>query len=322
MTMQPGFVDDPDRKASHPVRGPREKEKEGPQTPAAPGFLETGMPGQNGSVDTGWEPETLKPRRQARGSFSFMGSGIVLLLLGWLGLSMIGFVGDQFNRSEGLGVLTLIIFGGAFGLLLRGLGAEARSYRGLRKVDALRRLLSDTSLAPADVKIAAEAWLRSVARHLSEPEEVLAALGRAATSAELTLILRNRVLKQLRQAADQRGRRAAVEGGAAVAITPSEILDGVFAGLRGLALIRQVAEIYGLRPGLAVTVGLMRRVIWTVASVSGAELVSRTIADHALDKVPVLKHLAGAVPGTSLAAIHLYRLAGITAQACSPVADK
>jgi putative membrane protein len=138
----------------------------------------------------------------------------------------------------------------------------------------------------------------------------------------LTTALRNRVLKQLRQAADQKGRRAAIEGGTAVAITPSELLDGVFAGLRGIAVIRQVAQIYGLRPGPAVTVGLVRRVIGTVASVSGTELVSRVVADHFLDKIPGLKHLAGVVPGTSVAAIRLYRLAGITAKACSPVADE
>src|ERR1700722_13253417 len=73
MTMQPGFVDDPDMKASHPVRGPSETEKAGPQT--VPGFLETGMPGQKGSVDTGWEPETLKPRLHTRGSFWLLGFG-------------------------------------------------------------------------------------------------------------------------------------------------------------------------------------------------------------------------------------------------------
>ena len=91
--------------------------------------------------------------------------------------------------------------------------------------------------------------------------------------------------------------------------------------MRGVALIRQVARIYGLRPGLAVTVGLLRRVAWTVASVSGTELLSRAVADQVLERLPVIKHLAGAIPGTSVAEIRLYRLAGITAAACSPLPD-
>ncbi|MGH7095871.1 MAG: DUF697 domain-containing protein [Stellaceae bacterium] len=113
-----------------------------------------------------------------------------------------------------------------------------------------------------------------------------------------------------------------MEGGAAVAITPSEVLDGLFAGLRAITLIRRIAQLYGLRPGAAVTIGLLRRVAGTVASVSGIELASRAVADHLLEKLPILKHLAGAVPGTSVAAIRLYRLAGITAAACSPVPDE
>ena len=188
-------------------------------------------------------------------------------------------------------------------------------------MDTLRTGLARADIAVAGAKSICRVWIRSVAHRLVEVETTEAMLERAASVEEIKTILRGRVLEQLRRAVDQTGRRAAVQGGAAVAITPSPALDGLLAGLRGVALIRQVARIYGLRPGLAVTVGLLRRVAWTVASVSGTEMFSRAVADQVLERLPVIKHLAGAIPGTSVAAIRLYRLAGVTAAACSPLPD-
>jgi putative membrane protein len=134
-------------------------------------------------------------------------------------------------------------------------------------------------------------------------------------------VLRDRVVRSLQESARQAGNRAAIQEGAVVAITPSSALDGILAGLRALALIRQVARIYGLRPGPAVTIALLRRVAWTVAAVSGVELLSRSLTDLTLAKIPLISHLTAAVPGTSVAALRLYRLAVITAEACSPLPE-
>ena len=94
------------------------------------------------------------------------------------------------------------------------------------------------------------------------------------------------------------------------------------AGLRGLVLVRQIAQLYGVRPGVAATLILLRRVAWTAAGVSGMELLSQTLADHALKELPIVKRLVGAVPGSGLAAIRLYRLADMTAEACSPLPSR
>ena len=68
-------------------------------------------------------------------------------------------------------------------------------------------------------------------------------------------------------------------------------------------MIRRVAALYGLRPGMAVTLAL----------------VSQGLADHVLTGLPVARHVAGAVPGTGAVAVRLYSLAGVTAEACCPV---
>jgi hypothetical protein len=138
-----------------------------------PGFIEVDSFAQKGPVSPGWEPELLKARAPYTSSLYSLTWGFSLLVVGWLTLSAIGFIEDQFNRSTGLGVLTLTIFGSALALLFRGLGAEAKTYRELRKVDALRRLLSEASSPPAEVRAACETWVRSVAQQLSDPHEAL-----------------------------------------------------------------------------------------------------------------------------------------------------
>jgi uncharacterized membrane protein YcjF (UPF0283 family) len=319
MTRQPGFVDD------NPVRDdltfrPASAAEE-TRSALGPGFLKADTGAQRGQVNLGWEPASLKQRASGISSLSLLASGVFLLVVGWSALSAVGFIADQFARSTALGVLTLIVFGCALALISRGIWAEAQAYRELRQVDTLRTGLARADMAVAEAKSICRVWVRSVAHRLVEAEATETLLDRAASVDEIKTILRDRVLEQLRRVADQTGRRAAVEGGAAVAITPSPALDGLLAGLRGVALIRQVARIYGLRPGLAVTVGLLRRVAWTVASVTGTELFSRAVADQVLEKLPLIKHLAGAIPGTSVAAVRLYRLAGVTAAACSPLPD-
>jgi len=124
----------------------------------------------------------------------------------------------------------------------------------------------------------------------------------------------------LRERASSLGRRAAVEGATLVAVCPHPAWDGLIAGVRGLLLIRRVAALYGLRPGFGVTLALLRRVAWTAAGTSGLSLVSQGLADHVLAGLPVVKHVAGAMPGTGVVAVRLLRMASVAAEACSPVA--
>jgi hypothetical protein len=49
------------------------------------------------------------------------------------------------------------------------------------------------------------------------------------------------------------------------------------------------------------------------------ELLTQGLSDQLLQHMPVLRHVAGAVPGAALAAVRLYRLARVTAVACSPL---
>jgi hypothetical protein len=95
--------------------------------------------------------------------------------------------------------------------------------------------------------------------------------------------------------------------------------DGVIAGLWGLRVIHEVARLYGLRPGPAVTLCLVRKVVWIAAGVAGLALLSQGLADQAVGSLPFIKHITASVPGAGLAAMRSYRLSRIAAEASCPV---
>jgi uncharacterized membrane protein YcjF (UPF0283 family) len=100
-----------------------------------------------------------------------------------------------------------------------------------------------------------------------------------------------------------------------VAIIPSPALEGLAAGLRSLKLIWEIAALYGLRPGVSLTVGLMRRAAVTAASVCGVNEIAAAAA-HFLADAPVLRSIASAAPGAGITARRIYLLAQTLAEAC------
>jgi putative membrane protein len=273
-----------------------------------------------GRIDHGWEPRLLRPPATVPNPLTWVAGGLGLLILGWLVLSAAGFVQDQFARSEAMGWVTLVVFSAALLAILWGLWSEARALRRLQQVEVLRSLLcrDDAPIAPA--RTLALEWLNGLGARIPIAPGAHAAVNAAADIPQLRATLHRHLAEPLRQATRQAGNRAALESGVVVAISPSLALDGVLAGLRGVSLLREVAAIHGMRPGAAVTLGLLRRVAWTAAGTSGMDLLAQTLADGALSHLPGLKQLAAAaLPGAGLTAFRLRRLAEVAAMACSPV---
>jgi hypothetical protein len=69
-------------------------------------------------------------------------------------------------------------------------------------------------------------------------------------------------------------RRAATQAFAINAVSPTGLLDTLLFAGRAMRLIRDIAEIYGQRPGVGSTAHLLRRLIggagWWVPSISSA----------------------------------------------------
>lgn len=268
-------------------------------------------------IDPGWQPASLAAPRPPRGTLGWLAGGVALLLGSWIALSAVTFVEDLFARSTTLGALALAGIGAGAAMLAVAATVESRAWRGLARVDQLRAALGGSNL-PA-MRVAARSWVASLRPGLADAGGILAEIDRAETPAALHALLLARVSAPLSVAAGRIGRQAALEGAALVAILPHPALDGVFAGLRGLRVIRQVAALYGLRPGTLMGFSLARRVVWTAAGTAGMDMLAHTMLDQVVTTVPGIRHVAAAIPGAGVAAVRLYRLAHITGAACDPL---
>ncbi len=261
------------------------------------------------------EPEPLPAAEEPRGgagSAALLASGVAVLVLGLAVLGVGNFIADQFARSAVLGWVTLGVAGTGFGLLGAGIRRELKGLFALATVDRIRAGLE--SGEPRRIAAAARTWLEALPdgaalvptlRTLNDPDAVLA-------------LLQSRVATGLQQRADALGRITAMQVFAATAAVPSPALDGLLVGWRGTRLVRQIAELHGLRPGLLGTLALLRRTAMAAAGVAAMEAAINTAARAALSN-PLLQHLAGDVAGAGVAARRMTVLARAAAAACSPI---
>ena len=237
-------------------------------------------------------------------------AGVSVLAVGFAGLGAANFVVDQFARSAVLGWLTLGVAVSGFGLVGTGLFRELRALFALGHVDRLR---ADFRSGEAGrITDAARRWAAEIdpallpaLREFNDPDAALA-------------VLRAGPGERLREQADMLGRAAAVQVVAGIAAMPSPALDVGLVAWRGVRLVRQVAAVYGLRPGLLGTLSLLRRTAMSATVVGAVEFAGNTAA-HALLSNPLLAHALGNVAGAGVAARRMTVLARATAAACDPV---
>jgi putative membrane protein len=267
-----------------------------------------------------WRPQDLPVSSASAGGMHWTALGIAVVIVSVAVFSAISFVLGMGERSVLLGVASGLTLSAGAGLIGYGLAGEWRGYRKLQTVDRMRAALAGDVSSIEVLRAAALGWLEQVATTLPDADGAIRAIRTAPTVIEIQAVLRDRAADPLHQAARAIGRRAGLQVASLIAVSPHANWDGLIAGLRGLLIIREVARLFGMRPGLAVTLLLVRKMAWTAAGISGIDLLSQGLADHALSTLPFARHIAKTVPGSSVAALRLYRLASIAAKACCPVA--
>ncbi len=237
-------------------------------------------------------------------------SGAVVLATGFAGLGAANFVADQFARAAWLGWVTAAVAAGGFGLMGAGVWRELRALFALGRVDRLR---ADLASGEAErIMAAARDWagrtqptLAPALRTVNDPDAALA-------------LLRAGPGRTLRDAADALSRTAAIQTVAGIAAMPSPSLDILLVAWRGVRLVRQIAALYGVRPGLLGTLSLLRRTALSASMVGAAELAGNTLA-HGLLSSPLLARFAGEAAGAGVAARRMLVLGRSAAAACDPV---
>lgn len=260
-------------------------------------------------------PDLAPPVLRARwGMPALVASGAATLVLGLSGLEAGNFIADEFARSAPLGYGALAVSSVGFGLIGTGFVREARALGALRSVDRLRNDLLGNN-AQRRVRAARE-WVRT----LPEAEALLPAINAINDPDAVLALLRAGPAATLRARADALGRAAAVQAVAGIAAMPSPGLAALYIAWRGLRLVRQVAALHGLRPGLFGTLALLRRTALSAGAVAGAEMAANAAA-HAVLSNAVLQHVAGEMAGAGVAARRMVVLARAADAACSPLGE-
>ncbi len=246
------------------------------------------------------------------GTLSLVVGGAAILAVGLAALGTANFAAAQFARSLFLGWVTVAVAAAGFGLIGAGVWRELRGLFGIETVDRLR-----AELASADA-LRARPLLRRWLARLPEGEVSAENLDALDDPEALRALLRAGPIAELRGKADALGRTAAVQIFAITAAVPSPAFDGLLVAWRGSRLVRQVAELHGIRPGLFGTLALLRRTALSAAGVMAADMAANTLT-HALLSNPLLGHVAGDMAGAGVAARRMIVLARAAAAACSPL---
>lgn len=225
------------------------------------------------------------PRSGFRWGWLLWGSVGALTLLG-AGLGIANLVEDLFARSQGLGYLGSALAALATLALTVIIGREAFGLARLAKIEHLQARAS-AALASDDraESRAIVAELIGIARenpHLAHARSALRIhSGEIIDGADMIRLAERELMSPLDQEARRLVSAAAQRVSIVTAISPRALIDVLFVFAAALRLVRQLARLYGGRPGALGMIALMRQTIAHLA-ITGSLAASDSLVQQVL----------------------------------------
>ena len=215
----------------------------------------------------------VTPPAASRGRTVLLASVAALILVA-IGLDIADLVARATAASPWLGVATAGLAALAAGALaVLGVG-EALALIRLRRIDALRRAAEQLRAGSGDPRGHLERVRRLYAGRV-DLAPALATLAEAVSAGHDDIEIPDLIDRHLLADIDRRAYRlvltAARDTAAATALTPSATLDALVVLWRNLRLVRQIATLFGGRPGLIGSARLLRRMLAGIAVAGAAE---------------------------------------------------
>jgi putative membrane protein len=279
---------------------------------------------ETGRLDLGLPaiPEPNLAPSPARGSpspFAVAMAGLGILVAGVIGIDLAQFVDGAFTHGTGVGVVATVAVAAGAGGALFWLMAELRGLMRLHSTERLRRLIPSALAGELKQEIDAAAVILTHDPLLGEAvHSYRAALAPHHTGQDALELFSRFVLAPADQLAQAAIRRAAAQAFAINAISPTVLLDTLLFAARAMRLIREIAEIYGQRPGLAGTVHLLRRLASGAGLVGAVDVVGGVIVQQLGGAV--LERLSANAAESAYAAQKMARLGLLAMASCRPVA--
>ena len=276
------------------------------------GRLELGVPALP-------EPSRLSPPSlRSHSPIAVAATGIGILVASVVGIDLVQFIDGAFAHGTELGVTAAAAVVAGCGGAGYWLVAELRGLLRLRSAERLRRLIPVAVSSELKREIGAAAAIVARDPLLGEAVGRYRAVLEPHHSGRDALELFSRfVLAPADRLAETAIRRAATQAFAINAVSPTALLDTLLFAARAMRLIREIAEIYGQRPGLAGTVHLLRRLISGAGLVGAVDLVGGVLVQQLGGAV--FERLSASAAESAYAAQKMARLGILAMALCRPV---
>jgi putative membrane protein len=259
------------------------------------------------------------PRGRRRSPFGVALCGLGLLALGVAAIDLAEFVGGAFEHGAGFGVVATAAVAVGAGGALYWLLSEARGLMRLRSAERLRRLIPSALAGELKRELDEAAAILARDPLLAGPvTNYRAVLEPSHTGGDALELFRRFVLAPADRLAQAAIRRASGQAFAINAVSPTVLTDTLFFAARAMRLIREIAEIYGQRPGLAGTVHLLRRLLGGAGLVGAVDIVGGVLVQQLGGAV--LERISANAAESAYAAQKMARLGLVAMALCRPVA--
>ncbi|MFO1061531.1 MAG: TIGR01620 family protein [Dongiaceae bacterium] len=262
-----------------------------------------------------------EPRRRSRAGRWFLGS-VAAFLVAAVSVQAGFFVADMYQRSLLLGAAMSALLGLAGASGLWWILAELRQLRRLETVERVRE--EARRLSRSDAHGEAARFLAHVkplfidrpgaAERFRRLEDMVL---ETHADRDVVALFQREIIRPLDKEAFRAVTRSAQWIGVGVSVSPVAALDALLAVARSLRMIREIAEVYGFRPGLTSTLVLARHVIRNAALFSAADVAANLWVQHLGGSLAEL--VSSKLAEGVYAAVRVSGLGLLTVETCRPV---